>query len=56
MVKYVHGHWQEIENCHNPQHARDAHNRVARNPKVIDRIELHDHEGSIETIWSRSWI
>jgi hypothetical protein len=28
---------------------------VARNARVIRRIELHDLTGSLETIWDASW-
>ena len=40
---------------HNPTVVREAESRVARNPKVIDRIVLEDLTGPLETIWSREW-
>lgn len=41
--------------CYMPSHVRAAHDQVARNPKVIKRIEMHDHEGCIDTIWDNTW-
>ena len=47
--------WREIANGHCPQEVRAAHDRVARNPAVIHRIELHDLTGPLETIWAADW-
>ena len=41
---------------HNPVDAEDyAFDHVARDPRVIRRIEVHDHEGCVETIWDAAW-
>ncbi len=40
---------------HNPSEVRAAHLNISRNPKVIRRIELRDHEGPIETVWDKTW-
>lgn len=56
LVKFTDGdRWKEIERGHNPNVVYAAHNKVARNPRVIDRIEFHDGTGCLETIWSRDW-
>jgi hypothetical protein len=34
---------------------RQAH-QVARNPRSIKRIELHDRSGVLATIWASHWV
>lgn len=55
IVTFTHGVKKEIANGHDPQAVRAAESRVARNPAVIDRIELRDLDSVLETIWSRTW-
>jgi hypothetical protein len=39
---------------HNPM-SLAAVPMVARDPRVIQRIELHDLDGCLEAIWDASW-
>ena len=55
VVVFTHGATKVLHRSHSPVEARAAHDRVSRNPKVIERIELHDHEGVLETIWNKNW-
>jgi hypothetical protein len=48
---------------HNPMSLAASHNpmslaavpMVARDPRVIQRIELHDLDGCLEAIWDADW-
>lgn len=55
VVIFTNGREKVIHNSHNPQEAWAAHERVTRNIAVIQRIELRDHEGCLETIWDKDW-
>lgn len=56
MVDFTFGKTLEIERGHDPKKVAEAHNRVARNPKVIDRIYLTDSCGTLMTFWSKEWV
>jgi len=55
VVRFTFGKETVQASGHNPCEVRAAERTVARNPKVIDRIELRDSCGCLETIWSRHW-
>lgn len=38
---------------HSPMGVREAESTIARNPRVISRIELRDSGGLLETIWRK---
>lgn len=54
-VTFVNCDVRTIEASDNPTTARDAHNRVSRNPKVVRLIQLWDLTGPLELIWSNQW-
>lgn len=55
LVKFVGGREHVQGASDNPTTARAFESQVTRNRKVIDRIELHDTDGCLDTIWSRDW-
>lgn len=40
---------------HDPMAIRRAENQIARDPRVIARIELWDLDGRLDTLWDYSW-
>jgi hypothetical protein len=56
LIKWTDGRVETVAEGNNPSEVRAAEARVSRNPRVIDRIELHDLTGPLETLWSRSWV
>lgn len=55
VVVFTHGRELVQAQGYNPAAVRAAERGVARNPRVIERIELRDDEGPLETLWSRTW-
>lgn len=39
----------------NPTDLRGAP-MIARNPRAINRIEVHDRTGCLETVWASHWV
>lgn len=39
----------------NPSFVREGKENISFNEKVIQSIELHDHEGCVDKIWDASW-
>jgi hypothetical protein len=52
--------WQDsrrkiVVETDDPVYARACTSRVSYDPRNIARIELHDHEGRLETLWAATW-
>jgi hypothetical protein len=49
--------WVLVKESDSPTICREAESRIARNPKVVQRIELRDAFGTecLETLWDSSW-
>ena len=54
-VTFTHGAREIIARGDNPVVVRAEHSRVARNPRVIETIELCDGTETLETIWRNTW-
>lgn len=56
IVVFNQGHSVLVYEGFNPDEAKRAgRERVSRDPRVIDRIEIQDREGVIETLWRKEW-
>jgi hypothetical protein len=54
VVLWQDGRSEIVATSHNPLELANAP-MVSRNPRVINRIELHDLTGCLETVWSAEW-